>query len=529
MAQKIRHNRQRSSKTNSRRKTRNSLHLQRPNGSVGHRVRKVGAERFAIVCIDPAKHRSEWMMADYFGNILIENASLEHNHNDIQKALSLVRQACLQHHIDDLIVVIERTGNYHKPIKHAFAQAGFDTRIIHPFATKQFRLPADPGNKTDPTDLAAMHRAAVAGFGLIEPTPDPVYRHLQLLTRHRRNLVQKASALCCQIREHLHLTLPGYTALFSDLWKAHTPLAIARLAPSPYAILQLGPDQLAAKLHQQHVRFQHQTIAKVIAWAQQAAKATPDPDATLHHRIWTELDELRRHLQKRIAALEVEIVALLVHTPYIRLLTICGINVVSAAELAGEMGPIRFYPNANAITGRAGLYPARYQSDRVDRPDGPIIRSRNRRLRAALMLIAANLAKCNNHFRALAELERKRNIDPRATRVKIAKRFSRIAFAALAGNAHLTHPCATQTSYLLDKLRDFHDQHNIPMQQLMDNLAAAAKQLPEETRNAEAKHLAEQLKQQTQKRRGPTPLAEILPAVLAPLKQTQTTGDEHLN
>ena len=52
--------------------------LQKPNGVISPRVKKVGGERFAIVCIDPAKHRSEWMMADYFGNILVKPQTLEH-------------------------------------------------------------------------------------------------------------------------------------------------------------------------------------------------------------------------------------------------------------------------------------------------------------------------------------------------------------------------------------------------------------------------------------------------------------------
>ncbi|MDC0935599.1 hypothetical protein OAS39_04870 [Pirellulales bacterium] len=47
-----------------------------------------------------------------------------------------------------------------------------------------------------------------------------------------------------------------------------------------------------------------------------------------------------------------------VQTPYVRLLAISGINLVSIAELAGEMGPTKRYANANAITGCAGLYPS---------------------------------------------------------------------------------------------------------------------------------------------------------------------------
>ena len=85
-------------------------------------------------------------------------------------------------------------------------------------------------------------------------------------------------------------------------------------------------------------------------------------------------------------------------TPYVRLLAIPGINVVSAAELAGEMGPMARYANANAITGRSGLYPSRYQSDETDRDSGPIIRQANRRLRCVLMRIADNF-RASAHFR----------------------------------------------------------------------------------------------------------------------------------
>ena len=35
----------------------------KPRGALGPRVKKLRADKFALVCVDPAKHRSEWMMA----------------------------------------------------------------------------------------------------------------------------------------------------------------------------------------------------------------------------------------------------------------------------------------------------------------------------------------------------------------------------------------------------------------------------------------------------------------------------------
>ena len=81
-----------------------------------------------------------------------------------------------------------------------------------------------------------------------------------------------------------------------------------------------------------------------------------------------------------------------------------GINVVSASELAGEMGPIEFHAHARAVTGRAGLFPSRYQSDEVDRADGPLAHHRNARLRAAWLRVADNLIKCNAHYRGKNQL-----------------------------------------------------------------------------------------------------------------------------
>ena len=68
-----------------------------------------------------------------------------------------------------------------------------------------------------------------------------------------------------------------------------------------------------------------------------------------------------------------------------------------AAELAGEMGPIANYASSKAVCGRAGLFPSRYQSDEVDR-GGKLTRFRNARLRAAWMMVADNMCKCNVYW-----------------------------------------------------------------------------------------------------------------------------------
>ena len=497
-------------------KSRSKQSLQKPNGAISSRVKKVGGEHFAIVCIDPAKHRSEWMMADYFGNLLIQPQTVEHQSVFFKVAVEMIRQSQQQHNIQDIIVVVERTGNYHLPPKRAFASAGFETRVVHPFATKQYRMPANPGNKTDENDLYAQHRAAVAGFGLCELELEPPYRDLQLRARHRRNLVEKAAAIACQIREHLHLAMPGYAGLFDRLFESPTALGIAARCDSPAKLIKFGPARLSQYLRKNKIRHQLRTIDKVLAWAS-GAVSDDIQDGPMHHAIWTDLHELYQHIHRQIVALERKLARDVVQTPYVRLMAIPGINVVSAAELAAEMGPISGYANANAITGRAGLFPSRYQSDQTDNDRGSLIRCANRRLRCVLMRIADNLACHCNYYRGQAEVDKARGVDKRASRVKIAKRFSRLILACVAGDEPMRHPCFQKPDSILDKLRRFHHVHRTPMDVLLADLEAAVEQLPYNTCNHEAEIVADVLKQHTRRRRGASLIGDVLPAVLARL------------
>ena len=484
--------------------------LQRPSGVIAPRVAKVGVEKFAIVCVDPAKKRSWWMMADFLGQILIDSSAVEHDRPHLDAMLARIRAVVSQRGLQDVLVVIERTGNYHQPTRRAFVKAGYDTRLVHPFTTKQFRLPADPGDKTDANDLAAIHRAATQGFGLIEQTLDEPYVSLRMLARHRRDLVQKVTALNCQMREHLDLAMPGYAACFSDFWGSDVALCLAHATGSPAKLLVQDRLGLTQILRRENCLFQSPTLDKLLAWARQAPP--PEADAVLHHRVWKELNEARQQLQRQIARLEVDLAELLVKTPYLWLLLLAGINVVSAAELAGEMGPIEHYANSNAITGRAGLFPSRSQSDDTD-VTGPLIRCANRRLRSVLMLVADNLTHHNHYFIGQALKWRKDDVDPRAIRVRVAKHFTRLLLALVAGRQELRHPCAAQRESLLHKLLKFHQGHHSTSDQVQSHLEAAAEQLTSSAREREGELLRKALAEHAG-RRGPSTLADLLPLIL---------------
>ena len=161
--------------------------------------------------------------------------------------------------------------------------------------------------------------------------------------------------------------------------------------------------------------------------------------------------------------------------------------------------------------------PSRYQSDQVDRPNGPLRRCANRRLAqyrcrspttwssATIISLSARLSgpwPAKNHG---------------WIRVKVAKSFSRIAFAMVAGRQLFPHPCCQPHHYILDKLLAFHREHDTPMAQVLVDLQAATDQLPRSAFAREAEPLAKRLERIQATKRSPQLLGDILPIVLARL------------
>lgn len=492
--------------------------LGKPNGVIQPRVQEVGPERFGIVAVDCAKACSKWMLCDFYGKVLAPPTPVEHTRTHLQLAVMAVDDARQRHGLAEIIVAVEMTGTYHRPVQRAFRRAGHETRLVHPFASRHYRRAAHPDEKTDDRDLEGIFRAAVNGFGLLEPTWDDLYLRLQLLARHRRDLVQKRAKLQCQIRQYLERCLPGYAALFpnDDLWTRPVAMAIARRAGTAQAILDARIDGVTRWLREEKLRFQSRTVERLVSWAADAAE--PDPLSAHLAEVWNDLYEDWQAKTRRIVAIERQTAEILVQTPYVLLLSHPGINVVSAAELAGEMGPIEHYAHAAAIRGRAGLFPSRYQSDQVDRANGPLAHHRNARLRAAWLRIADNMVKCNAHFRGMLHRWKQQGVDSRDIRCRVANRLTRTVFQMVSGRHLYRHSSRLDRQYVLDKLLAFHQDHDAAPHEILQALQQAARQIPRNNHAAEAEPLQKACRRMQRSRRpGVQSISTILVEVLAQL------------
>ncbi|MCI0331881.1 MAG: transposase [Planctomycetes bacterium] len=478
----------------------------KPTGQIQERVQAVGPEHFGIVAVDCAKRRSKWMLCNFYGKVLIEPTSVEHTTGGLRAMTQHVAEVCQAEELTDAIVAVEMTGIYHKPVQRAFRKARFDTRIVHPFASNHYRRPLHPDEKTDDHDLEAIFHAAVKGYGLATLPVGEVHESLQAITRHRHNLVKQRARLMVQMRRLLHQTMPGFADLFEDdkLFHKSIALPIALKFTSAKSIFQAGIDGIASHLSEAKIRFQSRTIERIVAWAGAAAEASQL--AAMYTRQWQQLNDVRRLFDEQIAATEREMAGFLVKTPYVLLLSVTGINVVSAARLAGEAGPIEHYASARAINGRAGLYPSRYQSDEVDHADGSLVRQCNRKLRGAAMMVAENLIKCHPYYRGLSALWMHEKVDPRDRRCRIANRAMRMVYQ-LVGGRQLWRGKGVDREYLLAKLQEFHRDHKTRIDLAIRDLHEALAWLPKSAYAEEAKPLVELARKN---RRGPQRIGDLM-------------------
>ena len=502
-------------------KSAKTRYIGKPAGLIQERVQQVGPTHFGIVAVDCAKRRSKWMLCDFYGKVLVEPTTVEHTSGDLQLMTNLIKQACRERGIKDSIAAVEMTGVYHRPVQAALRKASIDTRTVHPFASKHYRKPLHPDNKTDDNDLEAIFHAAINGYGLAILPVDETYKSLQALVRHRRNLVKQRARLQVQVRVLMHQTMPGFADLFDDdkLFNKSIAIPIAKAFSSATAIKRAEVEGMTRHLKKQKTRFQTRTLERIAAWANTAADATPL--AEMLSEQWKQLVEVRQMLTNQIESTEREMARFLVKTPYILLLSVTGINVVSAAGLAGEAGPIEHYASARAINGRAGLFPARYQSDEVDYQN-TVARTCNRKLRAAAMLIAENLIKCHPYYRGLSALWTTRKVDPRDRRCRIANRSMRMVFQIVSGR-QVWRGKGVDREYLLAKLREFHRTHHTPTEQVVTDMNEAFHWLPQSTHASEAKPLEELVRK---KKRGVTPIGELLIPLLIRLGVTDLEGVE---
>lgn len=378
-----------------------------------------------VVAIDPGKvtHRVWFSTGD--GGLLEEPRSVPALRPGLDDVAATIRRLV---GAATPVVAIEATGALHGPWVRALEQRfPASVRVFAPSETAAARAQLGSRRfKSDDRDCAALTYLARQGQG--RPVVDDPVEAMRATVRYRRGLVAERKIAQQRLHDQLNALCPGLSApeghgrvleLEDSSGQAVLACAVAFAgrAPTARSLQSRAPGRLFAS----NARY----------WAQRWKQCLPPPpDAEVRaERLGRSLARWQA-IRTDIAAVELELEALLAVTAGQVLTTLPGLAAIRAAGFAAFSLPIERFPTAEHLYSATGLAPARYQSATINRT-GRISRTGLAEHRDALMGIAWGLSqRCAPFAERDAEL-RARGMAPIQARVALARHACRLTYRML--------------------------------------------------------------------------------------------------
>jgi transposase len=293
---------------------------------------------------------------------------------------------------------IENTGSLGK----GFAQflLGSGEAAVHeivPHRTAQYRKRGRNQDKTDHTDALAMARLLQAEsehLPLVER--DDLSTELRLLSDHRDNLVAERTRLVNQLHAQMLQIDPCYAERSGTL-TSRMGIRYCHALELPHA------DSVA----QTRLLIVRQLTAQLL-------------------RLWEEIEAVETALAARIRATE---------TP---LLNVCGIGVIAAARLIGELGCTPRIHSAAALAALAGIAPVAVSSG--GRNGHRLNRGGNRRLNRTFHMIAVCQLRCEPLAQAYYAKKRAEGKTARSALRCLKRRLVDVVYRLMRGQERATAP-----------------------------------------------------------------------------------------
>jgi len=295
---------------------------------------------------------------------------------------------------------IENSGSLGKGFAQFLVSSGESAvHEIVPHRTAQYRRRGRTQDKTDHTDALAMARLLQAeSEHLPRVERDDVSTELRLLSDHRDNLVAERTRLINQVHAQMLQIDPCYGE-HSGALTSRTGIRYCHALDLPHA------DSVV----QTRLLIVHQLTEQLL-------------------RLWEEIETVESALAARVRETE---------TP---LLGLCGIGVVAAARLIGELGCTPRIRSAAALAALAGIAPVAVSSG--GRNGHRLNRGGNRRLNRTFHMIAVCQLRCEPLAQAYYAKKRAEGKTGRSALRCLKRRLVDVVYRLLRGQERATAPDA---------------------------------------------------------------------------------------
>ena len=338
------------------------------------------------LAIDVAKSKSMVTLVSSCGEVLIEPYEVNHSINDFSNLLNRIKNLKL----DNISVIMESTGIYHRPVERFFLENNFKVFVINALYSKMYKRNLRK-TKTDKLDCISLSELFFTTDFREYIKPDDIYLNMNALSRQYHALDELCVNLKNRYKNLVYLCFPEYELIFKN--KAiYSELALSFIEKYPHAdiISNTRIDSLQNFFKKNGFRHWKKKPMTIKEYA-----INSYPSVSKDDEITSSLSQIARLIntyQKEIETIKYKIIFLGKKTKYFESInSIFGIGEFTTSLIIAELGDINRFRNIKELTAYCGLDPSIKQSGKSINIKGPISKSGNKYLRKILFISILNI------------------------------------------------------------------------------------------------------------------------------------------
>ena len=346
------------------------------------------------LAIDVAKGKSMVSLISSCGEVLIDPYEINHSINDFTNLLNRIKNFKL----DNVSVIMESTGIYHRPIERFFLENNFKVYTINALYSKMYKRNLRK-TKTDKLDCISLAELFFTTDFKQYIKQDDLYLNMNALSRQYFAL----SDLCTNIKNRyknlIYLCFPEYETIFKgEMIYSESALTFIEKYPHANIISNTRIDALQNFFKKNNFRYWKNKANIIKEYALKSYPSVNMNDESVSNL--SQLARLINNYQKEIESIKYKLIFLTKKSKYFESInSIFGIGEFTASIIIAELGDINRFNNIKELTAYCGLDPSIKQSGRSIDIHGPISKSGNKYLRKILFVCCLNIvrlsAKCH--------------------------------------------------------------------------------------------------------------------------------------
>lgn len=341
-----------------------------------------------VLAIDVAKGKSMVSLISSCGEVLIPPYEINHSIQDFTNLLNRINKLKL----DNISVIMESTGIYHRPVERFFLENHFKVFVINALYSKMYKRNLRK-TKTDKLDCISLAELFFNTNFKEYVKPDTIYLNMNALSRQYHALSEVSNNLKNRYKNLVYLCFPEYELLFKGN-TIYSALALSFIEKYPHAelISDTRIDTLQNFFKQKEFSHWKSKPIKI----KEVAKNSY-PSVNKEDEIVSDLRGMAKLIhtnQMEIDTIKEKLIANGKQTKYFDSITsIFGIGEFTASLVIAELGDINRFNNIKELTAYCGLDPSIKQSGKSINIKGPISKSGNKYMRKILFVSVLNIIR----------------------------------------------------------------------------------------------------------------------------------------